>query len=97
MTRNISYLIATLCGIGLVVGALAITGVGSAFSRELVQYGGQSVFLLLVLGALTSFVLGMGMTVSACYIFLATVLAPALVELGLNPIGAQAGRFRCLE
>ncbi len=29
------------------------------------------------------------MTVSACYIFLATVLAPALVELGLNPIGAH--------
>ena len=89
VTRNISYLIATLCGIGLVVGSLAITGVGSAFSRELVQYGGQSVFLLLILGALTSFVLGMGMTVSACYIFLATVLAPALVELGLNPIGAH--------
>jgi len=89
VTRNIAYLIATLCGIGLVVGALAITGVGSAFSRELVQYGGQSVFLLLVLGAITSFVLGMGMTVSACYIFLATVLAPALTELGLSPIGAH--------
>ncbi|MEZ5674981.1 TRAP transporter, 4TM/12TM fusion protein [Thalassovita litoralis] len=89
VTGNIAYLIATLCGIGLVVGSLAITGVGSAFSRELVQYGGQSVFLLLVLGALTSFVLGMGMTVSACYIFLATVLAPALVELGLSPIGAH--------
>ncbi len=34
VTRNISYLIATLCGIGLVVGALAITGVGSAFFKR---------------------------------------------------------------
>lgn len=89
VTHNIAYLIATLCGIGLVVGSLSITGVGGAFSRELIQYGGQNVFLLLVLGALTSFVLGMGMTVSACYIFLATLLAPALVELGLSPIGSH--------
>ena len=89
VTGNIAYLVATLCGIGLIVGSLAMTGVGSAFSRELVLYGGNNVFLLLLLGALTSFILGMGMTVSACYIFLATVLAPALVGLGLNPLGAH--------
>lgn len=89
VTANIAYLIATLCGIGLVVGGLSVTGVGGAFSRELIQYGGDNVFLLLVLGAITSFVLGMGMTVSACYIFLATILAPALVGLGLSPIGSH--------
>lgn len=89
VTSNIAYLVATLCGIGLIVGSLAMTGVGSAFSRELILYGGNNVLLLLILGALTSFVLGMGMTVSACYIFLATVLAPALVGLGLNPLGAH--------
>ena len=89
VTGNIGYLIGTLCGIGLVIGSLSITGVGGAFSRELILYGGQNVFLLLVLGAITSFVLGMGMTVSACYIFLATILAPALVELGLSPIGSH--------
>ncbi|MDV4145262.1 TRAP transporter permease [Shimia sp. FJ5] len=89
VTGNIAHLVATLCGIGMVVGSLAITGVGSAFSRELIQYGGENTPLLLVLGAITSFVLGMGMTVSACYIFLATLLAPALVELGLDPIGSH--------
>lgn len=89
VTGNIAHLVATLCGIGMVVGSLAITGVGSAFSRELIQYGGENVPLLLVLGAVTSFVLGMGMTVSACYIFLATLLAPALVELGLDPVGSH--------
>lgn len=89
VTANVSYLLATLCGIGLVVGGLSVTGVGGAFSRELIQYGGDNVFLLLVLGAITSFVLGMGMTVSACYIFLATILAPALVGLGLSPIGSH--------
>ncbi|MGE0701099.1 MAG: TRAP transporter large permease subunit, partial [Hyphomicrobiaceae bacterium] len=40
-------------------------------------------------GALTSFVLGMGMTASACYIFLAIVLAPALVKTGLDPMAVH--------
>lgn len=86
---NIAHLIGILAGIGLIVGSLSITGVGNAFSRELIQYAGDNVFLLLVLGALTSFVLGMGMTVSACYIFLAIVLAPALVQSGLNEMASH--------
>ena len=38
---------------------------------------------------MTSFLLGMGVTVSACYIFLAIVLGPALIEFGLDPIGSH--------
>ena len=85
----IGQLVAILAGIGFIVGALAITGVGTAFSRELVQYAAGNVPLLLVLGAVTSFVLGMGMTVSSCYIFLAIVLAPALVQAGIQPLVAH--------
>lgn len=87
--RNVAHLVAILAGVGLIVGALSVTGVGNAFSRELVQYAGQSVPLLLILGALTSFILGMGMTVSACYVFLAIVLAPALTQLGLDPLAVH--------
>ena len=86
---NVANLVGILAGIGLIVGALSMTGVGTAFSRELVQFAGDSLFLLLVLGALTSFILGMGMTVSACYIFLAIVLAPALVQVGLDPMASH--------
>jgi TRAP-type uncharacterized transport system fused permease subunit len=50
---------------------------------------GGSTFMLLVMGALTAFVFGMGMTVTACYIFLAVVLAPALVEAGLNELAVH--------
>jgi len=85
----LGQLVAILAGVGLVVGALSITGVGTAFSRELVQYAGGNVYLLLFFGAITSFVLGMGMTVSACYVFLAVVLGPALIKAGLNPIGSH--------
>lgn len=85
----LAQLVAILAGVGLVVGALSITGVGSAFARELVQYAHGNVYLLLLFGALTSFILGMGMTVSACYVFLAIVLAPALVQAGLDPIASH--------
>ncbi|MBE9637244.1 TRAP transporter fused permease subunit [Salipiger pacificus] len=87
--RNIANIVGILAGVGLIVGALSYTGVGGAFSRELLQFAGDNVFLLLLFGALTSFVLGMGMTVSACYIFLAIVLGPAMAGAGLNPIAGH--------
>lgn len=86
---TIGMLVGVLAGVGMVVGALAVTGVGNAFSRELVQYAGGNPYLLLVFGALTSFILGMGMTVSACYIFLAVVMAPALVDAGFSQMASH--------
>ena len=50
---------------------------------------GNNVFLLLVTGAITSFILGMGMTASACYIFVAITVAPALISLGLDPMAVH--------
>jgi TRAP-type uncharacterized transport system fused permease subunit len=87
--RNIANIVGVLAGIGLIVGSLSYTGVGGAFSGELVQLAGDNIFLLLMFGAVTSFVLGMGMTVSACYIFLAIVMGPAMVDAGLDPIAGH--------
>ncbi|MBJ3777040.1 TRAP transporter permease [Acuticoccus mangrovi] len=89
VTIAVAHLVSILAGIGLVVGGLSYTGVAGAFSRELLLYAGNSVPLLLIAGAVTSFVLGMGMTVSACYIFLSILLAPALVEAGLDPVASH--------
>jgi TRAP-type uncharacterized transport system fused permease subunit len=73
-----------LTAIGFVVGALTVTGIAFAFSRELVYYAHGSVPLILIFGAFTSFVMGMGMIMTATYIILAIVVAPALVQMGLN-------------
>ncbi len=80
---------AILAGIGLIIGALSATGVANSFSRELLLLAGNNIFLLLALGALTSFVLGIGMTVTAVYVFLAVVLVPALVNAGLDPMASH--------
>jgi len=85
----IASIIAILAGIGVIVGALAFTGVGGAFSRELLSLAGGSLPFILIMGAVTSFFLGMGVTVSACYIFLAIVMGPALIEFGLDPIASH--------
>lgn len=84
-TSTIVNIFAILAGVGMVIGSLTFTGVGAAFARELLLIGGQNIYLLLLLGALTSFILGMGMTITACYLLLATILPTALVQQGLDP------------
>ena len=87
--QAVAQLMCLIAGIGLIIGAMSATGVANAFSRELVQLAGDNLALLLAAGALTSFILGMGMTASACYIFLAIVLAPALIKMGIEPMAAH--------
>ncbi len=93
--RLLTELMAILAAIGFIVGSLAVTGVGNSFAREIIFFAGGSLPLLLILCALTSFILGMGMTVTACYIFLAIVLAPALVKIGLYPLAVHLFVMYC--
>lgn len=78
-----------LASIGLVIGALSFTGMAGGFTNELVHIAGSNTLVLLMMGALTSFILGIGLTVTAAYMFLAIILAPALVETGMNPMAVH--------
>ncbi|NIA68201.1 TRAP transporter fused permease subunit [Pelagibius litoralis] len=80
----LAELAALLAGVGLIIGALTLSGKVGSIAYELVAFAGDNIFLLLVTGAVTSFILGMGMTVTAAYIFLAVTLAPALTTSGLD-------------
>ncbi len=82
-------LTAILAAIGLLIGSLSVTGVAFSFSREIVDIVGNHTLPILCIGAITSFILGMGMTATACYVFLAIVMAPALVSLGMDPMAAH--------
>jgi TRAP transporter 4TM/12TM fusion protein len=87
--RLLVEILVVLAGVGLIVGSLSITGLSGTLVNDLLFIAGDDVRLLLVMGAVTSFVLGIGMTVTAAYIFLAVILAPALVGQGLNPMGVH--------
>lgn len=82
-------LVVILAGVGLIVGALSLTGLSGTLVNDLLSIAGDDLGVLLVMGALTSFVLGIGMTVTAAYIFLAVILAPALVNQDLTPLSAH--------
>ena len=87
--KALAELTAILLGVGLIVGSFAATGLSGTLVNELVFMAGDDTLVLLVMGALTAFVFGMGMTVTACYIFLAVVLAPALEQAGLNQLAVH--------
>ncbi|MCC5859446.1 MAG: TRAP transporter fused permease subunit [Ectothiorhodospiraceae bacterium] len=91
--RGVGQILAELGGIlaaiGLIVGALQVTGMAGTLTNDLVYLAGNNVLVLLIMGALTSFVLGIGMTVTAAYIFLAIILAPALIRAGLDPMASH--------
>ena len=82
--RTFVELIGILAGCGLLIGAFSMTGVISSLANDLLRLAGGDAFLLLLMCAFTSLVLGLGLSTTACYIFLAILVAPALEKLGLN-------------
>lgn len=82
-------LVAILAAVGMIVGALSMTGVAATLVNDLLRLAGGSQVILLIMGALTGLLLGVGMTSTAAYIFLAILLAPALVKVGLDPMAVH--------
>ena len=70
-----------LVSVGLIVNIIATTGIGNAFSLMINEWSQGSLLIMIVLVALASLVLGMGLPVTAAYIVLGTLSAPALYNL----------------
>ena len=87
--RTFVELVGILAGCGLLIGAFSLTGVISSLANDLLALAGGNVLLLLVMCAITSLVLGLGLTTTACYIFLAILVGPALEKLGLNKMAVH--------
>lgn len=73
-----------LIAIGIVVNVIGTTGVGNTFSLMITNWAGGSLLLTLVLVAIASLILGMGLPVTAAYVVLATLAAPAIQSLILD-------------
>ena len=73
-----------LIAIGLMVNVISSTGIGNTFSLMMADWAGGNLLIALILVALASLVLGMGLPVTAAYIVLATLSAPALQALIQN-------------
>lgn len=74
---------------GLVIGVLNVTGLSFNLTYALVQIGGGNAVGLLALSAIVCIVLGMGLPTLGVYVLLAALVAPALIEVGIEPIAAH--------
>ncbi|MDA1329052.1 MAG: TRAP transporter fused permease subunit [Proteobacteria bacterium] len=82
--------ILVVCAVaGMIIGLLSISGLSFALSFVLLQLGENSLLLLLLLTALVSIILGMGLPTTGVYLLLATLAAPPLVELGIGMLEAH--------
>lgn len=75
--------------VGIMIGALELSGVGIKFSRFIVDLAGGDLILTLLFVGIVSLIVGMGLDATPAYITLATLMAPALVRLGVPDIAAH--------
>jgi len=87
--RRLLPLAVAVSAAGIIIGSVTITGIQIGISRELVSMSGGSIPVLLLLTAVVSFIMGLGVGIVGCYVFLATLVAPALVSVGVAPIAAH--------
>ena len=87
--RTLGQIVAIIAGVGLFLGGLSATGVALSLSRDLVALMGDNLIPILIASAAVCFILGMGLTISAAYVFLAIVMVPAVTSLGVDPIAAH--------
>jgi TRAP transporter 4TM/12TM fusion protein len=74
---------------GIMVGIMSISGLAFSMTIQLLALAAGNIFLLLLLIAVLAFILGIGLPTVSVYILTATLLAPALVKLGVTPMAAH--------
>jgi TRAP-type uncharacterized transport system fused permease subunit len=84
--RNMIGIGVATAAAGIIVGTVSLTGIGLVMTEVVELLSGGNLMLMLVLVAVVSLVLGMGLPTTANYIVVSTLMAPVVVELG-----AQSG------
>ncbi|MBI4629113.1 MAG: TRAP transporter fused permease subunit [Candidatus Rokubacteria bacterium] len=91
--RTMLDLVAITTLAGVVIGTLQLSGFTSKLPLLLVSMAGGSVFLLLVLTAIVSILLGLSLPTTVVYITLAVLVGPALAQMGIVPLAAHLFLF----
>ncbi|MDR3265627.1 MAG: TRAP transporter permease [Synergistaceae bacterium] len=85
--------------VGIINSITNLTSLGFVFGNAIVSLAAGSIILTAVMTMLLSIILGMGLPTTACYIITATIAAPALIKLKIDPLAAHmfAYYFACLS
>ena len=88
-TKMTLQLVAVCAAAGIIVGVIALTGLGTRFSALLLGLAANNQLLALFFAMIVSIILGMGMPTTAAYAVAASVIAPGLVTMGIDPLTAH--------
>jgi len=87
--RNWVTIVSITAFVGIMIGALELSGVGIKISTFILDLAGHNLILTLVFVGLACLILGMGLDAIPVYVTLATLMAPALIQLGVPIMGAH--------
>lgn len=87
--RDTVQLVAVCACAGIIVGVVALTGIGGRFSELLLGIAGAHALIAMLFAALVALVLGMGMPTTAAYAIAAAVIAPGLAKIGVPTLVAH--------
>jgi len=87
--RNVIPISVACAAAGIISGILSITGLGSKLSIFIISLSGGIPLIGLMLTMVTAIILGMGLPTTASYLILATVVAPALADMGVPLLTAH--------
>ncbi|MGZ9039026.1 MAG: TRAP transporter fused permease subunit, partial [Burkholderiales bacterium] len=87
--RDTVQLVAVCACAGIIVGVVALTGIGGRFSEMILGVAGTSELLAMLFAGLVALILGMGMPTTAAYAIAAAVIAPGLTKIGVPALVAH--------
>lgn len=87
--QNVVPLICAAACVGIVIGVVTLTGIGTRLPALILPLAQDSLLAALFLIMVSSIVLGMGLPSAICYLLLATLMGPVLGDLGVVPLGAH--------
>ena len=88
-TRSMVPVAIACAAVGPIIGVASITGFGLSMAHAIVSLGGTSLLLTLAFTMVACMILGMGLPSIPAYLITATMAAPALVRLGIEPLVAH--------
>ncbi|MBW1711649.1 MAG: TRAP transporter fused permease subunit [Deltaproteobacteria bacterium] len=75
--------------VGLIIGSLGASGLATRFTSFVVEAAGGQLWVALLYSMIAAMILGMGVPTAVVYVFLAVLIVPALVQMGVEPIAAH--------
>jgi TRAP-type uncharacterized transport system fused permease subunit len=87
--KDVLQIMVVCAAAGIIVASFILTGLSGKVPYLLESIAHGSLLIGLILGAIAALILGMGMTTTAVYVIVATMVAPALIRLGAEPLAAH--------